>query len=180
MRARTLHFYVAVVACAIGSSVAPHASVAEPNRVHLQIRWPPNWEYRAPVRNGPVVHLQARENANGRSRQRLTITVIDTEAAQKPITKESIRDLAARLRDATLATAREKQIALAPFANADGFYFVATDRRYDPGRSDDYAQLAEGVLLRSGYLITFTLLSHDASSLATRQMITALEMLVIQ
>jgi hypothetical protein len=149
------------------------AFASEPAQL-LRISWPAHWEYREPQRQGPAVHLQAREQLNGQTTQRLEITAIDVHAAQKPITRESIQELASRLRDAALATATEKQIPLRQFANDRGYYFIASDSRFVAAKVNSFKQMIEGAMLDGSYLINFTLLTNDAGDEDARSMVDAL------
>jgi hypothetical protein len=145
----------------------------------LRLNWPADWEYRGPVRYGAVVILEARRQIQGETRQKLAMTIIDAEAASKPITRDAMKDLIGRLRDAVLATAREREIALEPLTGERGYYFTATDNAYDASKPGDYRQVVEGILLASGRLIHFTLLTNDARDRATRDMIAALDNLAL-
>jgi hypothetical protein len=140
----------------------------------LHIAWPAHWELRDPVRHGAVLRLQAREQDQGATLQLLDLTAVNTTSASKPVDPSSIRELAAQLRDAALKSAVESKIEIVPFKSAQGYYFVATDRSNRPASDDDYRQMVEGVMLQSGYLINFTLLTNDAASAETRKMIAAL------
>lgn len=106
--------------------------------------------------------------------------MIDTRMATKPVDAQSIRGLAGKLRDATLRTAADSAISLISLGASQGYYFVATDRDHRNASGDDgYRQRVEGVMLRSGYLINFTLLTNDADSGDTKEMISALAQLRI-
>jgi hypothetical protein len=140
----------------------------------LTIRWPDHWEYREPKQQGPAVYLQAREQVNGETLQRLEITAIDVRAAQKPITRESIKDLASRLRDAASATAIEKKIPLRQFASGRGYYFIATDRNFVGAKVNSFKQMIEGVMFGDGYLVSFTMLTNDAQSEDARLIVSAI------
>ncbi len=144
-----------------------------PPRLHID--FPPQWEYREPVRRDSVLYLHARQQLEGTAAQRLNVSVIDTRAATKPVDSRSILGLVEKLRDVALQTSVESSIDVVPMDASQGYYFVATDRDYQPASGDDdYRQLVEGVLLRSGYLINFTLLTNDADSVDTIEMISAL------
>jgi hypothetical protein len=145
----------------------------------LHIAWPEYWEIRPPVTQGSALRLQARQLKEGATLQLLDITAVNTREASRPVDVGSIRILAERLRDATLPTAVESSIELTPFGSASGFYFVATDRNYRAGAVDDYRQLIEGVMLRSEYLINFTLLTNDASAAESREILQLLDELTI-
>lgn len=145
----------------------------------LHIAWPEHWEIRAPVTQGSALRLQARQQKEGATLQLLDITAVNTREASRPVNVGSIRILAERLRDATLPTAVESSIELTPFESASGFYFVATDRNHRVGAVDDYRQLIEGVMLRAGYLINFTLLTNDASAPESREILHVLDELTI-
>ncbi len=150
------------------------ALASEPASPLLRIDWPEHWEIREPQRQGPAVHVQARERIDGATMQILDVTIIDTHAAQKPITRDSIKELASELRDAALSTAIEKTIPLRDFANGRGYYFVASDARFVAARANSFRQIIEGVMLDEGYLLNFTLLTNDAEDAATRAMLDAL------
>lgn len=78
-----------------------------------------------------------------------------------------------------MRTATESGIDVVPLGTSEGYYFVATDRDHQPTSGNNYRQLVEGVFLRSGYLINFTLLTNDAGSMDTREMISTLKELRI-
>ena len=146
----------------------------------LHIQLPEHWELREPERQGSVLRLQAREQVQGATLQLLELTAVNTASAPKAIDPNSIRGLAAQLRDAALRSAVETKIDLVPLGTLQGYYFVVTDRRQQRASSADYRQMVEGVGLYSGYLINFTLLTDDAGSVDTRQMISALAQLRIE
>jgi len=145
----------------------------------LHVAWPEYWETRAPVAQGPALLLQARLQKEGTTLQLLDITAVNTRAASRPVDVTSIRILAERLRDATLPTAVEDTIELMPLNSASGFYFVATDRSFRRGAVDGYRQLVEGVMLRSGYLINFTLLTSDSTAREAKEIMRVLDELTI-
>lgn len=176
------HDKLLACALAIATLACPpleRAQAAAANRPRLDLQWPANWEYRAPVQRGSVVQLQARHQESGNTVQQLTITILGRRSAGKPVTTGSLKDLVGRLRDSVLPTASEGEIPIQPLRSARGFYFVATARKYIADLRADYQQLVEGALLDSQYLITFTLLSNDVDSAATRQMIAALDALEV-
>jgi hypothetical protein len=140
----------------------------------LQIAWPPHWQYRAPQRQGPAIHLQAREQNDGITQQTLDITVVDTRSAQKTITSESIKDLAGKLRDATLSTSVETSIPLHEFGNHRGYYFVASDAHFIAAKKDSFKQMVEGVVLLDKDLVNFTLLTNEAAADNARSIVAAL------
>jgi hypothetical protein len=154
--------------------LACSAIAAESASPRLRIRWPEHWEYREPQRQGPAVHFQARERIDGAITQTLDVTIIDTRAAQKPITRESIKDLATKLRDATLPTAIEKTIPLREFTNGCGYYFVASDAHFVAARANSFKPMIEGVLLDEGYLLNFTLLTNGAARKDALAILTAI------
>jgi hypothetical protein len=140
----------------------------------LTIIWPEHWEYRPPQRQGPAIHLRAREQKGGTTTQTLDITVVDTRAAQKPITSESIKALAGTLRDASLPTSIEKNIPLREFPNHRGYYFVASDAHFIGAKVNSFKQTLEGAMYESECLVNFTLLTNDTSSVDAQQIVNAL------
>jgi hypothetical protein len=128
------------------------------------------------VERGSIVYLQARQQREGRTVQRLSISIVDTRLAQKAVTSDSVKDLSTQLRDAALRTSREEQIPLRSLTNRHGYYFIATDT----DRSAPFTQYAEGAILHAGYLINFTLHTNDASSTETQEMLSALDQLRIE
>jgi hypothetical protein len=162
-------FFIALLLAIATMFVAISASAQD-----LTIPWPAHWEYRESQRQGPAVHLQAREQINGETLQGLEITAIDVRAAQKPITRESVQDLASRLRDAASATAIEKKIPLRQFPNDRGYYFIASDRRFVAAKINSFKQMIEGVMLDDRYLINFTLLTNDAENEDARLIVNAI------
>ena len=140
----------------------------------LRIAWPPHWEYRPLQRQGPAIHLQAREQSGELTLQRLDVTVVDARSAQKPITSESIKDLAGKLRDASLSTSIEKSIPLREFSNHRGYYFVASDAHFIGAKVNSFKQIIEGAMYESECLVNFTLLTNDASSVNAQQIVNAL------
>lgn len=153
-------------------AVAAIASGASPGEV-LRISWPEHWEMRQPVDQGSVVRLQAREQREGTTRQMLNLTAVSTTSAEKRIDAASLKDLISRLRDLSLQSSVETSIELVPMAGTQGYYFVATDRNYRAGQEGQYRQMIEGVMLKAGYLINFTLLTNDAGSDAAKVIVTA-------
>ena len=139
----------------------------------LKVAWPDNWEVRPPVDQGSVVRLQAREQREGTTRQMLNLTAVNTASADKRIDSSSLTDLISRLRDLSLQSSVETSIELVPMAGTQGYYFVATDRNYRAGQEGQYRQMIEGVMLKAGYLINFTLLTNDAGSDAAKLMVAA-------
>lgn len=139
----------------------------------LRITWPDGWEVRRPVEQGSVGTLQARDQLDGVARQTLQVTVVNIRSASKPIESSALRDLISRLRDAALRTSVETRIELMQLPDAQGYYFVASDRNYR-GRDGEYRQMLEGVMLKWDCLINFTLLTNDAASAETRTMVRAL------
>lgn len=147
---------------------------------NMRIAWPQHWDLQLPERQGPALHLRARERLDGMIVQTLDITLIDTRAAQKPITQDSIEQLARSLRDASLSTSIEKNIPLQEFSSHRGYYFVASDAHFVAAKAGAYRQMLEGVMLVRGYLVNFTLLSNDAFSVNTQAMVDALGELKIE
>ena len=145
----------------------------------LHIDFPPRWEYREPVQRDSVLYVHARLQREGATVQLLNVSVIDTRAATRSVDTQSILGLAEKLRDLALRTAVESDISVVPLASSQGYYFVATDRNHQSASRDDYRQLVEGIMLRSGYLINFTLLTNDAGSTDAAEMISALTRLRI-
>jgi hypothetical protein len=140
----------------------------------LTIVWPEHWEYRSPRRQGPAIHLQAREQNDGVTLETLDVTIIDARSAQKPITSESIKALASKLRDASLSTSIEKSIPLREFPNHRGYYFVASDAHLIGAAVGSFKQMIEGVMYESECLVNFTLLTNDASSVDAQGIVNAL------
>ncbi len=103
----------------------------------------------------------------------LNITAVNAVSAEKPIDSSSLTDLISRLRDLSLQSSVETTIELVPMAGAQGYYFVATDRNYRAGQEGQYRQMIEGVMLKAGYLINFTLLTNDAGSDAAKVIVAA-------
>jgi hypothetical protein len=141
----------------------------------LQITWPAHWEFRTPQRQGPAIHLQAREQKDGLTIQMLDLTLIDTRPAQKPITTESIKDLASKLRDAALSTAVEKSAPLQEFSDHRGYYFVLSEAHFVAAKKNSFRQIIEGVIFDQNYLMNFTLLTNDAASADAKQIVGALD-----
>ena len=153
-------------------AVAAISSGASAGEV-LRISWPEHWEVRRPVDQGSVVRLQARGQREGTTRQMLNLTAVSTTSAEKRIDAASLTDLISRLRDLSLQSSVETSIEPVPMAGTQGYYFVATDRNYRAGQEGQYRQMIEGVMLKAGYLINFTLLTNDAGSDAAKVMVTA-------
>ena len=153
-------------------AVAAISSGASAGEV-LRISWPEHWEVRPPVDQGSVVRLQARGQREGTTRQMLNLTAVSTTSAEKRIDAASLTDLISRLRDLSLQSSVETSIELVPMAGTQGYYFVATDRNYRAGQEGQYRQMIEGVMLKAGYLINFTLLTNDAGSDAAKLMVAA-------
>ena len=153
-------------------AVAAISSGASAGEV-LRISWPDHWEVRPPVDQGSVVRLQAREQREGTTRQMLNLTAVSTTSAEERIDAASLKDLISRLRDLSLQSSVETSIELVPMVGTQGYYFVATDRNYRAGQEGQYRQMIEGVMLKAGYLINFTLLTNDAGSDAAKVMVTA-------
>ena len=153
------------------SIIASQVAQASHDEGRLFIDWPSGWEYREPTRDDGVLLLQARQRTT--ASQSLTISIIDTSRASKEVGPDEAHDLVRRLRDSVQQTAVEPTIEIRKFGN-DGYSFVATDRNHWRGQGG-FRQLVEGVSLRSGYLINFTLLTNEAMSVATQQILTALE-----
>ena len=153
-------------------AVAAISSGASAGEV-LRISWPEHWEVRPPVDQGSVVRLQAREQREGTTRQMLNLTAVNTASADQRIESSSLTDLISRLRDLSLQSSVETSIEPVPMAGTQGYYFVATDRNYRAGQEGQYRQMVEGVMLKAGYLINFTLLTNDAGSDAAKLMVAA-------
>ncbi len=156
-------------------AVAAISSGASAGEV-LRISWPDHWEVRPPVDQGSVVRLQAREQREGTTRQMLNLTAVSTTSAEERIDAASLKDLISRLRDLSLQSSVETSIEPVPMAGTQGYYFVATDRNYRAGQEGQYRQyrqMIEGVMLKAGYLINFTLLTNDAGSDAAKLMVAA-------
>lgn len=147
---------------------------------HLNIQWPEHWEYAPAQTRGSAMHLRARQQESGKIQQTLSVTVVDISASKRPIDAESIEGLTQKLRDAALTTAKEKEIAIQSLSSGSGFYFVATDKRIIDRSRDEFLQMIEGVMLNSGYLVTFTLLTDDAHSAPAKAMLAALDHLIIE
>jgi hypothetical protein len=154
--------------------LAPVAESKDEIFQNLEIAWPKRWELRRPDRQDAALRIRAREQDGGATLQALDLIAVDTRSATKRLDANSVGQLAARLRDAILKTAVEASIDLRPIQSDSGFYFVATDSHYREDNARSFRQLVVGVLLRSGYLINFTLLTHDAHSPETKEMISAL------
>ena len=122
------------------------------------------------------MYQQARLQQADKTVQSLQITAINLQHGPKPATPESVKQLATSLRDELGKTAVEKTIPLQEFKSVKGYYFAATDSKPKPG---EFGQLVEGVILSEGYLINFTLLTHDAASKDTQAMVAALGQLSI-
>lgn len=151
-------------------------AIAYPTEIRLRIQWPEHWEYRPAVERNSVRYLEARQRRKGATMQRLSIAVIDTRASSTPIALPAIRALVEKLRDGASKGAAES-IDVVPLKISQGYYFVGSaGHTMERG---GYHQLVEGVLLRSGYLINFSLLTDDAQSDAARQVLSALDHLVI-
>jgi hypothetical protein len=165
---------------ALALFVAPYALSAATAQQILRITWPEHWEYREPQRQGPAIHLQAREQNDGVTLQMLDVTAIDTSSASKPITRDSIKELAGNLRDGSLKTSIEKSIPLREFSSHRGYYFVASDSRFVAAKKNSFKQMIEGVIFDRGALINFTLLTNDASSSNTQLIIGALSKLKVE
>ena len=161
--ARSAWVFLAVAAISSGASAGEV----------LRISWPEHWEVRPPVDQGSVVRLQAREQREGTTRQMLNLTAVSTTSAEERIDAASLKDLISRLRDLSLQSSVETSIELVPMAGTQGYYFVATDRNYRAGQEGQYRQMIEGVMLKAGYLINFTLLTNDAGSDAAKLMVAA-------
>ena len=104
----------------------------------------------------------------------LTLLVLAGVNPQKPITSESIKDLAGKLRDASLSTSIEKSIPLREFSNHRGYYFVASDAHFIGAKVNSFKQIIEGAMYESECLVNFTLLTNDASSVNAQQIVNAL------
>src|SRR4051794_41116280 len=91
----------------------------------LEITWPKRWELRRPGRQDAALRIRAREQDGGATLQALDLIAVDTRSAAKRVDLNSIGQLAARLRDATLETAVETRIDLRPITSDNGFYFIA-------------------------------------------------------
>jgi hypothetical protein len=126
------------------------------------------------VQRDSVLYVHARLQREGATVQRLNVSVIDTRAATRSIDTQSILGLVEKLRDSALRTAAKSDINIVPLATSQGYYFVAADRNHQSASGDVYRQRVEGVMLRSGYLINFTLLTNDSGSTDTAEMISAL------
>lgn len=160
----------------IGVLLGSVAWSAEPR---LELAWPDGWEYREPMTQGSVVRLQARQRIGDQTAQQLSMTVIDARAARQPVTLDSIKELAERLRSGAVANAQERSIPLQPMQTRRGYYFIATDKRHKADAQTDFRQMIEGVMLHEDYVINFTLATDEASSEATQQMLRALDQLTI-
>jgi hypothetical protein len=158
--------------------LAASALSAVPSKV-LQIPWPAQWEIRQPTRQDFALQLHAREYSGGSTLQLLDLTAVNIRSASKDVDLLSLRELALQLRDYAARSAAEEKIELTPFDVALGYYFIATDRNYR-GADGEYRQMVEGVMLKSGYLINFTLLTNDANSAESRNMMSALSELQIE
>lgn len=169
MRSRTI---AVLLGCLLST-----LSVAEEWRLH--IAWPESWEMRAPETRGSALRLQARQRKQEKTTQLLDLTAVNVSAGSGSVDTASVRILVERLRDATLPTAVERNIELIPLESSRGFYFVATDQRYRSGARNAYRQLVEGVMLQSGYLISFTLLTNDARGLDATEILRVLDGLTV-
>jgi len=165
MLERIWRYQIALTAILLTATVAAQ---------ELRGDWPAHWEYRQMQRQGPAIHLQAREQKDGQTLQTLDITAIDTHTAQKPITIASINDLACKLRDAALSTSIEKRIPMQEFSNHRGYFFLASDARFIAAKKNSFKQMIEGVMLHQNYLINFTLLTNDAAGSGAKQIMEAL------
>jgi hypothetical protein len=139
----------------------------------LRIAWPDGWEIRPPTTQGSTLQLQARHRAGDQTSLLLHVIAVNVEAAARPIDAAAVKGLASQLRDAALRKSTEASIELVAFGKSQGYYFAATHRG---GRhsDDEFRQAVEGVLLRSGYLINFTLHTDDVASADTKALLSAL------
>ncbi|HEY5808979.1 MAG TPA: hypothetical protein VIT67_13470 [Povalibacter sp.] len=154
-------------------------SIAESSNQLLEIPWPASWEYRPPNERGSVVYLEARQRQGDSTLQEVRISALSISTATQPVDAKSIHGLAERLRDAVLPTVTEESIDVLSLS-AVGYYFIATDRRHVSGHVGDYRQLVEGVMLRSEYLIHFTLLTNDATDASAKEILRALDQSTIE
>jgi hypothetical protein len=163
----------ASVVILLGAGVSARSANAVAPSLH--IAWPQHWELRTPERQAAALRLQAREQNLGVTRQILEVIAIDIRHATKAVDLTSVRDLVTQLRNATtLKSSVEKKIEVLPFQTPYGYYFTATDGSQQGASQSGYRQLVEGVLLKSGYLINFTLRTNNADNPETKKMISAL------
>lgn len=153
---------------------AGDAAAASKSQPRLHIGFPADWEYREPWTRESVLYFHARQQRAGATPQALRLSVIDASAAAGQVDSASLLDLVRRLRGAALPASRQERIDVVPLLASNGYYFVATGLNGDVARAYGHKQLVEGAMLVSGYLITFTLLTDDAASADTTQMISAL------
>jgi len=155
--------------------VLPRIVCAEPLSLHIP--WPVGWQIGEPRIDKSVMHQQPRQQSADKTVQSLQLTAINVQHGHKPPTPESVKHLAASLRDVVAKTAVEKSISLQEFKIVKGYYFAATDSQPKAG---GFKQLVEGVILGEGYLINFTLLTNDAAGVEAKAMIAALDQLSIR
>jgi hypothetical protein len=156
----------------IGWVAAFLVTSARADSPRLNLMWPDAWEIRPPQTRSQVVYLSARERRGTEITQTLQLTTLSVARASQPVTLASVRELANRLMHATAATSVEPEPALRQFPHRDGYYFIAEDKAPKAG---DFRQLVVGVILANGYLVNFTLLTHDAGSKGTLAMLEALD-----
>ncbi len=157
---------ICVAICGVGSA-APQST--------LLIPWPHHWEYRYPFVQDGTIYFEARQQVNDVTSQRLRIRLLDISQAKKTIDSQLVRDLVIRLRSASLAAAGGKETGVTAFDASVGYYFVTSSQQ-----SESPGQTVEGVLLSSGHLVYFTLVTHDAESIDTKDILAALGKLRIQ
>jgi hypothetical protein len=133
---------------------------------HLELPWPPTWEYQPATLKNNVWYLQARERTGERIDQVLRMTIVDASNKEDQLNSASVRELVGKLAQASSSDVHA-------FSNGAGYYFLMRDLMH--GDAQEFAQQVEGVLVRDGHLIYFTLQTNDAGTPSSASMLAALE-----
>ena len=121
----------------------------------LYMDWPTGWEYQSPVARGAITYFQARQSKEGSTVQQLKIRLIPLSSTAQPVDAQSLHDLVVRLRAATSRVPASVQDVQR--LSTAGYYFSLG--KYESGVD---VRHVEGVLMRDGYFLQFTLSTKGA------------------
>jgi hypothetical protein len=139
-----------LVVLACGLPGPPSAAAASPR---LYIDWPADWEYQEPIVRDSITYLRARQSREGSIVQQLRMEVTPAARTGRSVDSQSLRELTVRLRDE--ASAGQASVPDVSAFSTMGYYFV-TER--ETGVDARY----EGVLMRNGHFLHFTLSTKEA------------------
>ena len=156
--------------------MARSATAAE---IVTSMNWPLGWVHAEPVKSKNAYVLQAEQDAFSVASQKLQLTILQAQSGPHGGSASDIQSLAELLRDGTASLALEKNLLLLPFAKGHGFYFSAT-RKVEPAHHGPYyKQLVQGVWRSGAYVVSFSLLTHDATAEDAKAILTSMESLQI-